>query len=98
MEDERASSQHHHVGNVGSEEQKKERLYLMNERKREKLEEINSALSRIDNGTDGVCEACDDRIDRARLEEVPCSRKSNEYERKRSQNARNENAGPESDS
>src|SRR5690625_3714062 len=29
MEDERASSQHHHVGNVGSEEQEKERLYLL---------------------------------------------------------------------
>ena len=97
MEDERASSKHHHVGNVGSEEQEKERLYLMNERKREKLEEINAALSRIDNGTYGVCEASGDRIDRERLEAVPYARKSITDEKKRAQNARNGNAGSDSD-
>ena len=85
MEDERASSQHHHVGNMGSEEQEKERLYLMNERNREKIDEINAALSRIDNGTYGVCEASGNKIDRERLEAVPYARKSITKEQKKSQ-------------
>ena len=85
MEDERSSSQHHHIGDVGSEEQEKERLYLMNERNREKIEEINSALSRIDNGTYGVCEASGDKIDKERLKAVPYARNSITKEKKRDQ-------------
>lgn len=85
MEDERTSSHHHHVGDAGSEEQEKERLYLMNERNREKIEEINAALSRIDNGTYGVCEASGDKIDRERLEAVPFARNSITKEKKRNQ-------------
>lgn len=85
MEDERASSQHHHVGNVGSEEQEKERLYLMNERNREKIEEINAALSRIDNGTYGVCEASGDKIEKERLKAVPYARNSITKEKKSDQ-------------
>lgn len=85
MEDERASSQHHHVGDLGSEEQEKERLYLMNERNREKIEEINAALSRIDNGTYGVCEASGDKIEKERLKAVPYARNSITKEQKRDQ-------------
>lgn len=85
MEDDRASSLHHHTGDAGSEEQEKERLYLMNERNREKIEEINAALSRIDNGTYGVCEASGDKIEKERLKAVPYARNSITKEKKRHQ-------------
>lgn len=85
MDEERSSSQHHHIGNLGSEEQEREKLYLINERNREKLEEINAALSRIDNGTYGVCEATGDKIDRERLEAVPFARNSITKEKKKDQ-------------
>ena len=37
----------------------------------ESLEEVGRALTKFDNGTYGLCEACGARIDRARLEVLP---------------------------
>ncbi len=38
------------------------------------LEEVERALSKFENGTYGLCEACGGRIDRARLEALPYAR------------------------
>lgn len=38
------------------------------------LEEVERALSKFENGTYGICEACGARIDRARLEALPHAR------------------------
>ena len=35
------------------------------------LERVNDALTKLDNGTYGICEDCGGRIDRARLEALP---------------------------
>jgi RNA polymerase-binding transcription factor DksA len=38
---------------------------------RHELEEVHAALERIERGIFGACEACGDRIDEARIEQVP---------------------------
>ncbi len=38
------------------------------------LEKVEQALTKLDNGTFGLCEACGARIDRARLEALPRAR------------------------
>ena len=38
------------------------------------LEEVERALTKFENGTYGICEACGARIDRARLEALPHAR------------------------
>lgn len=38
------------------------------------LQQVQEALNRLDNGTYGVCEACDQPIDPARLEALPQAR------------------------
>jgi DnaK suppressor protein len=35
------------------------------------LEQVSDALTKLDNGTYGICEDCGGRIDRARLEALP---------------------------
>lgn len=82
MENDRASSQDHHTGNLGTTEEEKETLYILNEKNREKLEEINAALIRIDNGTYGICEASGKKIERGRLEAIPYARNSITKEKK----------------
>src|SRR5690554_1573834 len=52
--DTKSSIDHHH-GDVGSEEQIKERNLLLIERYNEKNELINAALDRIENRTYGIC-------------------------------------------
>ncbi len=38
------------------------------------LEEVEQALTKLEDGTYGICEACGARIDRARLEALPNAR------------------------
>lgn len=38
---------------------------------RQRLEQVEDALGRIDDGTYGICEVCGDRISDARLEALP---------------------------
>ncbi len=41
---------------------------------RETLDEVEHALSKLETGTYGLCEGCDQRIDPARLEAKPAAR------------------------
>ena len=41
---------------------------------RESLEEVEHALSKLDDGTYGKCEVCDEEIAAARLEAMPAAR------------------------
>jgi len=74
LDEDRASSQDHHPGNIGSEEQEKETDYMLRERSRKKIEEIDAALKRIENKTYGVCEDTGEKIQKERLEAIPYTR------------------------
>lgn len=81
-EGDESSAQSHHPGNVGSEEGEEETLYVLIERSRDKLKEINAALDRIEVGTYGVCEDTGKKIQKERLETIPHTRYSVEARRK----------------
>lgn len=71
-----ASAQAHHPGDIGTEENEEETLYLLVERNQDKLEEIEAALQRIELGTYGVCEDTGTKIQKERLEAIPYTRYS----------------------
>ncbi|MGM0545438.1 MAG: TraR/DksA family transcriptional regulator [Bacteroidota bacterium] len=70
------SSQTHHMGDVGTDEQDTEMNYLQIERLREYIMHINEALERIENKTYGICQATGKPIAKGRLEAVPHTRYS----------------------
>jgi DnaK suppressor protein len=45
--------------------------FALYQRTKEKIESIEAALQRIDEGSYGICQSCGERIDRARLEIIP---------------------------
>ena len=47
---------------------------ILNDRDRDKLQAIDDALARIDEGTDGVCESCESDVAEGRLEALPFTR------------------------
>ena len=47
---------------------------ILNDRDRDKLQAIDDALSRIDEGSYGVCESCESDIAEGRLEALPFTR------------------------
>lgn len=59
---------------LASEERDREISFILNDREREKLQAIEEALERIDEGTYGMCESCESEIAPARLEAMPFSR------------------------
>lgn len=76
------SSQDHHPGDIGTEEQQKETSYILRERTRQKIEQIDAALKRIENKTYGVCEDTGKKIQKGRLEAIPYARFSLEARKK----------------
>ncbi len=76
------SSQAHHMGDVGTDEQDTEMNYLQIERLREFIQHINDALERIENKTYGICQATGKQIAKGRLEAVPHTRYSIEAKNK----------------
>jgi|SRR5699024_4312324 len=82
LDNDRASSSDHHPGNIGSEEEEKETDYLQREKNREKVDEIDAALKRIENRTYGVCEDTGKKIKKERLEAIPYTRFSIEARKK----------------
>ena len=82
QEDDVSSSLDHHTGDLGTEEENKETNYILIERDLDKLEQVNAALDRIDNGTYGVCEDTGKKIAKERLEAVPYTRLSMEAQKK----------------
>src|SRR5690606_33273874 len=59
---------------LASEERDREINFILNDREREKLQAIEEALERIDEGTYGICESCESEIAPGRLEAMPFSR------------------------
>jgi|SRR5690625_211414 len=80
-EDTKSSIDHHH-GNIGTEEEIKERNLILIERYNKKIELINAALDRIENKTYGICEHTGQVIEKERLEAVPWTRYSKEAQEK----------------
>ena len=68
-----------------TEERSRELFQLMCERDRQKLDQIKQALGRIEDGSYGICEECEEKIGKARLMAMPftqlCIECKNEEER-----------------
>lgn len=88
--DDTDSSQDHHVGNLGTEEERRETNYTLIDRNLSKLEEINAALDRISNGSYGICDATGKKIEKERLEAIPYTR----YSKHAQENRDEDNPGP----
>jgi len=59
---------------IASEERDREINLILSDRDREKLQAIEDALERIDAGTYGICESCEEEIAQERLEAMPFTR------------------------
>jgi DnaK suppressor protein len=59
---------------LASEERDREISFILSDREREKLQAIEDALERINDGTYGICESCDSEIAPGRLEALPFTR------------------------
>lgn len=59
---------------LASEERDRELSLLLSDRDREKLQAIQDALDRIEQGTYGICEGCDAEIAEGRLVAMPFTR------------------------
>ncbi len=59
---------------LASEERDREINFILSDREREKLQAIEEALERIDDGTYGMCDSCESEIAPGRLEALPFSR------------------------
>ena len=72
----RAESDHlkHDIGDFydhASSDRDRELALMLADREREKLTYVDNALKRIELGTYGICESCDEEIDRDRLLAMP---------------------------
>lgn len=72
----RAESDHlkHDIGDFydhASSDRDRELALMLADREREKLTYVDDALKRIDLGTYGICESCDEEIDKDRLLAMP---------------------------
>lgn len=74
--DDTNSSATHHQGNIGTTEDERERYYIMIEKEKEKQEEINMALNRIETGNYGICKVTGDAIRKERLQAKPYAKYS----------------------
>lgn len=59
---------------LASEERDREIGLILSDRDREKLQAIDEALDRIEDGTYGICENCESEIGAGRLEALPFTR------------------------
>ncbi|HUI28007.1 MAG TPA: TraR/DksA family transcriptional regulator [Candidatus Kryptonia bacterium] len=59
---------------LASEERDREISFILSDREREKLQGIQEALERIEDGSYGICESCESEIAAARLEALPFTR------------------------
>jgi DnaK suppressor protein len=59
---------------LATEERDREISMILNDREREKLTAIEEAAARIDEGTYGICEACESEIAEGRLDAMPFTR------------------------
>jgi DnaK suppressor protein len=59
---------------IATEERSREISLILSDREREKLQAIESALERIEEGSYGICEKCGEEIAQERLEVMPFTR------------------------
>jgi DnaK suppressor protein len=59
---------------LASEERDREISFILTDREREKLNAIQEALERIDDGSYGICDSCEAEISAGRLEALPFTR------------------------
>jgi DnaK suppressor protein len=59
---------------LASEERDREINFILSDREREKLQAIEEALERIEEGSYGICDSCESEIAPARLEAMPFTR------------------------
>ncbi len=59
---------------LASEERDREINFILSDRERVKIKQIDDALARLDDGSYGVCESCGLEIGEERLEAMPFSR------------------------
>jgi DnaK suppressor protein len=59
---------------LASEERDREISFILSDREREKLQAIQEALERIEDGSYGICDSCEAEIAPARLEAMPFTR------------------------
>jgi DnaK suppressor protein len=59
---------------LASDARDREISLILTDRDRDKLQAIDDALSRIDDGTYGVCESCESDVAEGRLEALPFTR------------------------
>lgn len=59
---------------LASEERDREINFILSDREREKLQSIEEALERIEEGSYGICDSCESEIAPARLEAMPFTR------------------------
>ena len=60
-----------HMADAGSDQQEMEKNYYMMDRGNTFLKYLNRALEMLDSGTFGICNSCDNLINKERLIEVP---------------------------
>lgn len=73
-----SSASAHHQGDIGSEEDEREKFLAMIEKENNKLNKITAALDRIELGTYGICEQSGKKIQKERLKAIPFARYSME--------------------
>jgi len=59
---------------IASDARDREINLILNDREREKLQAIDEALGRVDDGSYGICESCESEIAEARLQALPFTR------------------------
>jgi RNA polymerase-binding transcription factor len=59
---------------LASEERDREISFILTDREREKLNAIQEALERVDDGSYGICESCESEIAEGRLGALPFTR------------------------
>ena len=68
------SSNDQHPADIGSETFEREKDLSILEQVEAELADVEHALRRLEDGTYGICEACGQPIDEARLEALPAAR------------------------
>lgn len=68
-------------------EKDKQMIQMLGERERAKLDAIDDALEKVEEGTYGICEECGEAINKKRLKIIPfaryCIKCQSEFERRR---------------
>ncbi|MEE2753633.1 MAG: TraR/DksA C4-type zinc finger protein [Candidatus Latescibacterota bacterium] len=63
-----------HMADMGSASMEREKAFMFASRDGAYLEQLEEAVSRLDDGTYGTCRVCDTDIPKARLEAVPTTK------------------------